>query len=177
MENQNFVIQAWKTWKISVGQRKSWKIRLLLDQWIILSQFSSLAFSTFLGPPMNVKNIAKIVSTILVTLIYHSLAVHFNSEAGSQPPLWFDGAPCSASFVVSSFSKSWILENMVMESDAKVMEFWCTSSVRTLSLISFARYVLESICIRLFRANLAFLSPDLYENLRQILSRIDLAPR
>ena len=42
---------------------------------------------------MDVKNIAKIVSTILVTLIYHSLVVHFNSETGSHLPLWFDGTP------------------------------------------------------------------------------------
>ena len=42
---------------------------------------------------MNVKNIANIVSTILVTLIYHCLGMHFNSETGSHLPLWFDGAP------------------------------------------------------------------------------------
>ena len=46
---------------------------------------------------MNVKNIAKIVSTILVTLIFHSSAMHFNSETGPQLSLWFDsrfdGAP------------------------------------------------------------------------------------
>ena len=48
-------IQAWKTWEISVGHEKSWKSRFLLDQWIILFQFSSLTFSSFLGPPMNMK--------------------------------------------------------------------------------------------------------------------------
>ena len=42
---------------------------------------------------MNVKIIAKIVSAILVTLNYHSLAVHFNSETAPQLPLWYDGAP------------------------------------------------------------------------------------
>ena len=72
---------------------------------------------------MNVKNIAKIVSTILVTLIYHSLAVHFNSEAGSQLPQWFDGAPVQLAFVASSFSRSWIFVNLVVESHRKVIEF------------------------------------------------------
>ena len=136
MENQDFKIQAWKTWKISVGHGKSWKIRFPLDQWIILSQFSLLAFSSFLGPLMNVKNIAKMGSTILVTLIYHSLAVNFNSETGSKLPLWFDGAPFQPRFVVSSFSRSWIFVNMVTESHRKVMEFWWTNSVRTLTRCS-----------------------------------------
>ena len=81
---------------------------------------------------MNLKNIAKIVSTILVTLIYQSLAVHFYLETGSQLPLWFDGAPVQLVSLFSSFSMSWIFVNMVMESDEKVMEFWWTNSVRPL---------------------------------------------
>ena len=68
-KSKNFKIQALKTWKISVGHGKSWKIRFLLDQWIILFQFSLLTCSSFFGSPMNVKNIAKIASTILATLI------------------------------------------------------------------------------------------------------------
>ena len=134
MENQNFKIQARKTWKISVGHGKSWKIRFLLDKWIILSQFSSLTFSSFLGSPMDVKNIAKIVSTILVILIYHSLAMHFNSETGVPAAPVVRGSPCSACLVVSIFSWSWILVNTVTESHEKVMEFWWASSVRTLCI-------------------------------------------
>ena len=54
---------------------------------------------------MNVKNITKIVSTILVTLIYDSLAVHFNLETGSQLPLWFDGAPVQLVSLLLAFPR------------------------------------------------------------------------
>ena len=122
--------------EISVGHGKSWKITFLLDQWIILSQFSSLTFSSFLGPPMSVKNIAKIVSTMLVTSIYHNLAVHFNSETGSQLPLWFEGAPVQLLSLFLAFPGHRVLSIWSRKVlPGKVMEFWWTNSVLTLNII------------------------------------------
>ena len=75
---------------------------------------------------MNVKNIAKIVSTILVTLIFYSLVVHFNSETGSQLPLLFDGAPVQLVSLLVAFpgqgfvcryghGKSWKSHRILMD--------------------------------------------------------------